>query len=80
MKTGWLLTGLLIASLTMSVGCRNSRRNSSSGCCSTAMPTTTYAPVTQAPVFDSQFVAPTQSYESGPVPLTTTPLPGSPMQ
>ena len=76
MKYGWALLGITCFVAAV-IGCRS---NKPSGCstCGTA-PTTTLAPPT-APVYNGQFIAPTQTYDpNGAVQWQTTPINGAPV-
>lgn len=77
MKSRWLVFSLLVM-MAVVIGCRRAQKRACATCGTPApLPTTTYVPPTQAPVFDNQFVTPpTQTFDGGAVPLETAPIQG----
>ena len=71
----WLMI-CLVVTMTMAVGCRRAPKACATCGSQAPLPTTTYAPPMQAPIFDNQFVTPpTQTFDAaGGVPLQTAPI------
>lgn len=70
------LLALLLSACLLPIGCRRAPKAPPCNPCATA-PTTTYSP----PIFNSQYAAPTPSFDPGTaVPLSTGPITTSPAQ